>query len=120
MARQRQSMGGFTPQALSETYMPGSGSMANSYSKIMGEQGLDPLKEQEDEQRKILNSFMEKARRGEVQGSGAYSKKFAPTAQGFAAFMGADAAYNLHQGMGGKAEADKLANANWSKLQMNY
>ena len=109
MARQRQSDGGFTPQALTQSYMPGSGSMANSYSRIMGELGLDPLKEQEDEQRRILNDFMEKARRGEVQGSGAFSKKFAPTAQGFAAFLGSDAAYNLSQGKGGRMQDERTA-----------
>ena len=88
----------------------------NSYSKIMGEQGFDPLKEQEDTQRKIFNDFMAKANRGEIQGQGKFSQKFNPTAQGFQAFLAADAAYNLHQGQGGRAEKEKLNKANWSMI----
>jgi hypothetical protein len=89
--------------------IPGSESIMSSYDRIMGEMGLDAQEEQEDAQRKILKDFMEKAQSGQVQGKGKYSKKFAPTAQGFNEYILADAAYNLHQGEGGKSYDERIA-----------
>jgi hypothetical protein len=120
MARQRQAVGGFTPQGLSESYMPNSESITSAYSKIMGDRGYDPQQELEDVAKKNFDDFMQRARRGEVQGRGAYSKKFAPTAMGFTDYLAADAAYNLHQGRGGKAEADKMKYGNLGQFSINY
>jgi len=89
--------------------IPGSESMVSSYNKIMGEFGLDPQKEQEDAQRKVLEDFMQKARAGQTQGKGKFAKKFAPTAHGFGEYIASDAAYNLHQGPGGKRHDEQTA-----------
>ena len=97
MARQRQSVGGLTPQSLMQSSIQGSESIGSAYSKIMGERGYNPQKELEDASKNAFEAFMEKARRGEMQGSGAFSKKFAPTAQGFSDYLAADAAYQLDQ-----------------------
>jgi hypothetical protein len=87
--------------------IPGSESMMSSYDRIMGEFGLDAKKEQEQAQRKIVKDFMENASRGMVQGKGKFGKVFKPTAQGFNEYLAADAAYNLHQGEGGRTWDEK-------------
>lgn len=97
MARERQTVGGITPQALSQSNISGSESVMSAYSKIMGDRGYDPQQELEDAAKRRFDDFMEKARRGEVQGKGAYSKRFAPTAMGFQEYLNEDAGYQLDQ-----------------------
>jgi hypothetical protein len=103
-------------EATSQYTLPGSEGIMNSYSKIMGEQGFDPLNEQEDAQRKIFNDFMQKAKGGQIQGRGRFSGKYEPTAIGFQKYLAGDAAYQLDQGKGGRAYDEKIKNINWNMI----
>jgi hypothetical protein len=89
--------------------IPGSEAMMSSYDRIMGEFGLDPQVEADENSRKIMKDFMEKANKKIPQGKGKFSKIFAPTAAGFNEYILADAAYNLHQGEGGKSYDERIA-----------
>jgi hypothetical protein len=100
--------------------IPGSEAITSSYDRIMGEFGLDPQAEADENSRKIMRDFMEKAQQGKIQGKGKFAGKFAPTAQGFQEYLTADAAYNLHQGEGGKSYYDKIKNIDWGKTHLNY
>ena len=101
---------------ISRARIPGTEGIMGSYSKIIGEAGLDPLKEQEDAQRKAFNDFMVNARGGKIQGQGSFSKRYPASATGFQTYLADQTAYQLHQGKGGRSEAEKLEKADWSKI----
>ena len=96
--------------------IPGSEGITSMYDKIIKKSGYDPEKETEDIMQASFNKFMENAKAGRIQGSGKYAKKFAPTAMGFNEYLTADAAYNLHQGQGGRMQDEQIKNIDWSKL----
>ena len=96
-------------EAMSRYSIPGSGRIASSYSKIMDESGLDAGEEIEDAQRKVFNDFMQKAKSGQVQGQGKFSGKYEPTALGFKKYISDNAAYQLHQGAGGRMQDEQIA-----------
>ena len=101
---------------ISRAKIPGTEGIMDSYSKIMGEAGLNPDKEQEDAQRKAFNDFMVNARGGQFQGQGKFSRRYPASATGFQTYLADQTAYQLHQGKGGRSEAEKLEKADWSKI----
>ena len=101
---------------ISRATIPGTEGIMDSYSKIMGEAGLNPEKEQEDAQRKAFNDFMVNARGGQFQGQGKFAKRYPASATGFQTYLADQTAYQLHQGKGGRSEAEKLEKADWSKI----
>lgn len=88
----------------------------NSLSRAMAKFGINPKKEEDQAYEKMLGDFMSKANSGRMQGQGKYSKVFEPNAKGFQDYIAADAAYNLHQGEGGKAWKDKMGKADFGKM----
>ena len=85
--RQRQAVGGITPQALSESMIPGSESITSAYSKIMGDRGYDPQKELEDAAKSNFDKWAEDRRRA--------GKSI--NAMEFQKYLSEDAAYRLDQ-----------------------
>ena len=101
---------------ISRARIPGTEGIMDSYSKIMGEAGLNPDKEQEDAQRKAFNDFMVNARGGQFQGQGKFAKRYPASATGFQTYLADQTAYQLHQGKGGKLEEEQFNKANYGKL----
>jgi len=88
----------------------------NSLSRAMAKFGINPQEEEDQEYEKMLGDFMSKANSGRMQGKGQFAKVFTPDAKGFQDYIAADAAYNLHQGEGGKAWQDKRNKADFGKM----
>jgi len=88
----------------------------NSLSRAMAKFGINPQEEEDQAYQKMVGDFMSKAKSGGVQGQGKFSGVYQPTSEGFQKYISDDAAYQLHQGEGGKAWQDKLNKANWGKI----
>ena len=88
----------------------------NSLSRAMAKFGINPQEEEDQAYQKMVGDFMSKAKQGTVQGQGKFSGVYQPTSEGFQKYISDDAAYQLHQGEGGKAWKDKIAKANFGKM----
>jgi hypothetical protein len=87
----------FRPDLMQRNVIPGSGAVMSAYDKIMAEKGFDREKYALDVARK---NYEEWQKNNPGKGPADFER-----------FIVKSAAWSLHQGPGGKAEAEKLSKA---------
>jgi hypothetical protein len=96
---------GYRPDITQSREVPGSGSIMASWDRIMKSRGLDQASETEAAMQEQFDEWAkEQVRQGLPVSATEFNK-----------YLTASAAYALHQGKGGKTQADAIARASGGK-----